>query len=140
MADSFVHPQTCGFAKVVAYSVFTNQPNITKEVNEGNAKFKARILQEQHAQFRRVFVDRSDAFRIDYRQFQRSLQTLKQIFSRWGRDKAGEKQRYTSTFSATNWTKLSVAKKEQHTFSKCKGCFRSFTEIQGMFPVKSPKF
>ena len=90
--------------------------------------------------FQRVFVDRSDAFRIDYRQFQRSLQTLKQIFSRWGRDKAGEKQRYMSTFSATNWTKLSMAKKEQHTFSKCKGCFHSFTEIQGMFPVKSPKF
>ena len=130
MASSLVNPLTCGFAKVAVHFVFSKKKNIDREKGEGMSKYKARIFQLQHEEFQYIFKDRKEAFKVDYKNFQRSMQKLRQCMAEWGRNGSTESKRlYLDSFSVEKWDKLSNAKKDQHTLSNCKGCYHHFPEI-----------
>lgn len=140
MANSLLNPQTCGFAKVAAYSVFKKTPKLQKAQNEGTQKFKARILQTQCKEFEEVFKDRASVFKPNCTEFFKSAHKLKRLFVKWNKDDSNSKKVYEEHFSIEKWIALSKAKKEQHTLSKCKGCYHNFPKLQSSFPVKSKHF
>ena len=78
MASLLISPLTCGFAKVAVRFVLSKK-NIDREKGEGMSKYiKARIFQLQHEEFQNIFKDRKEAFKVDYKNFQRIMQKLRQ--------------------------------------------------------------
>ena len=134
MAVSLPDPRVCGHAKVAAYHVTrTSTVNVSKHQREGAAKFKGKICRQQHDDFIRIFEDRKSEFTIDYKQFVKNLSPLKDIFVKWAGKGQKQKEKYLETFSVKNWTKLSNAKKSEHTLKNCKGCYHNHPEVHSMF-------
>ena len=100
MNSSFINPLTCGFAKGIAYHLSATRSKVSKENNESNSQYKARIFQQQYTDFNKIFQERSDAFNVNYNLFTENIQSLKQKIQKWGREKADKKRAYLETFSS----------------------------------------
>ena len=136
MSLSFIHPLTCGFAKCAAHFVLSK--NFTEDKTENIKQNQARAFLHRYEVFKDIFKDREDAFDVEYKTFLKNLQALRKCMTKWSRNgNSQEKKTYLETFALEKWQKLSNAKKEQHSLSKCKGCYHHFPEVQAMFPVKS---
>ena len=99
MSVSFLCPNTCGFAKVVAFEL---SKDISKTLEwskgESSAKYKSRVLTEEYKQFKSVFAPVADNFNIEYTKFVQKLPSLKDAIQNWSRTKRDEKQKYLDTF------------------------------------------
>jgi len=138
MSGTFLCPNSCGFARVAALEISRKTTNlIRKETGESNTKYQARLKQEVFKKFQSTFEHCNDKFNIDFMQFNKRIQGLKDTFNKWNFRKADEKSTYISTFSLDSWAKLSVARKNEHSFSNCKGCAIRYMQVQSFFPVKS---
>ena len=112
-------------------------PKLKRDAKKGSAKYKARVLQGQYQEFKDLFADRGQEFTLDQLEFNKRTPKLKETMKTWSKNKPKEKQLYLETFSSEKWKKLSNAKKQQHTLSKCKGCHHHYLKLQSSFPVKS---
>lgn len=69
-------------------------------------------------------------------QFDRDCNTILDSFVKFRNDIKVPKKSYLVKFSASEWSKLPNAEKEQHTLSNCKRCFELHFEHQSAFPLK----
>ena len=138
MAGTFLCPNTCGFAKVLAVEVARQiSSSIVRDPGESSTKFQARLKQEVFKAYNTAFSDCREQFSIDFVKFHKKLPGLKEAFHKWNFRKANEKSRYLETFCKANWEKLSPTRKKEHCLANCKGCAVRYSEIQAYFPVKS---
>ena len=136
---SLLDPRMCGFAKVAAFHVFkTSAAKVSRQPNEGTAKYKAKVCRKQYDDFLEIFDDRRSEFTVDYRQFMRKLPALKEKFLKWSGRRQKQKEEYLETFSVEKWTQMSNAKKFEHTFVNCKGCYHYHAEVCSYLISKSP--
>lgn len=141
MVATLICPTSCGFARVAALEIVRETTKTFKRENgEGTAKFKARLMQECYRQFNEVFKDRAEDFAIEFLKFQKKIPALRAMFSNWNPRKKEEKENYLKTFSSKNWEKIAPAKKNEHSFANCKGCYHHYPEVQALLPVKSNQF
>jgi len=138
MVGTFLCPNTCGFAKIVAVEVAREtSSSMRREKGESNTRYQARLKQEMFKKYNDTFSDSVERFSIDFLQFHKKLSGLRETINKWNFRKSDEKSKYLETFSQKNWIKLSVARKREHSLSNCKGCAIRNTEVQSYFPVKS---
>ena len=138
MAGTFLCPNTCGFGKIVALELARGIKDcVAREAGESNIKYKARLLQEQHEQFKTIFSSIGQSFHIDFTKYAKKLPSLKEAINKWNPRKSEEKKKYLATFSRANWEKLPEARKQEHSLANCKSCSLRFADIQALFPVKS---
>lgn len=139
MSGTFLCPNTCGFAKVVALEVSREvSKRSSKEPSESPTRFKSRVKSEEYGLFQSYFTDTSEGkLQVNPAHFAKHLPSLKGAFNRWNTRKLHEKSRYLEHFSLKNWCSLSTARKKEHTFSNCKGCSIRYAPLQALFPVRS---
>jgi len=129
-----VNPETCGFAKVAAFNAAKESRAILKEKNSS----KSQELQETFKLFCDALKEHSNAQEIDFQTFVRRFPYFEAVIKKWNPRKKAEKDTYFAKFSSESWTNLSQAKKREHSFSNCKGCYQNYADIQALFPVRSP--
>lgn len=138
MAGTFLCPNTCGYGKIVALELSREAgKSLPRKKGESNTRFRARMLHEQHQQFKSTFSIVEEGFNLDFNKFTKKLPSLRDAINKWNFRKVEEKKRYLSTFSRANWEKLPDARKKEHSFSNCKSCALRYADIQALFPVKS---
>ena len=141
MVATLICPTSCGFARVAALEIVRETTRtLQRENGEGTAKFRARLMQECYKQFEEAFEDRAEEFSIEFLKFQKKIPSLRAMFSNWNPRKKDEKKKYLETFSIQNWKKMAPAKKSEHSFANCKGCYHRYAEVQALLPVKSNQF
>ena len=123
MVVSLIYLETCGFAKVAAREVLeTTRREIKREPEESILTFRSRLSAVQYHRFVIAFNDRKENFAIPQKYFHAKLTDLQQKFSRWNSRKIEERTHYLNMFSATIWSILSLAQKDEHSLMDCKGC------------------
>ena len=138
MAGTFLCPNTCGFAKTVAFELTQEvKKSLKQEPDEGYANYQTKLLREQFRQFKGVFSGAGNNFDIEYSKFVTKLPTLRDAIVKWNPRKFEEKKKYLKTFSRENWEKLLDTRKNEHSLVNCKSCCLRFADIQALFPVKS---
>ena len=141
MVVSLIYPETCGFSKVIAWEVLeTTRREIKREPEESISTFRSRLSVAQYQLFVIAFNDRKENFAIPQKYFHAKLTDLQKKFSRWNSRKIEERTHYLNTFSATTWSRLSLAQKDEHSLMDCKGCAQRYSQKQLLFPVKSKQF
>ena len=119
MVVSLIYLETCGFAKVAAREVLeTTRREIKREPEESIFTFRSRLSVVQYQRFVIAFNDRKENFAIPQKYFHAKLTDLQKKNSR----KIEERTHYLNTFSATIWSILSLAQKDEHSLMDCKGC------------------
>lgn len=141
MSGTFLCPNTCGFAKVLALQVSRDVGrSYLKEKNESPTRYKSRVKDIEYERFQSFFTETQEGkLPVSLVNFSKNLPALKNAFNKWNTRKLEEKYKFLQTFSIENWEKLSSARKKEHTFFNCKGCALRFCDIQAYFPVKSPR-
>lgn len=140
MSGTFLCPNTCGFAKVLALEVSreVGRSNL-KEKNESPTRYKSRIRNVEYDRYQSYFTDASQCkMDVSLASFTKNLPALRNTINQWSTSRLNEKYKFLQTFSVDNWEKLSPARKREHTFTNCKSCAVRFTDIQAYFPVRSP--
>lgn len=138
MAGTFLCPNTCGFAKVVALEVSRKvAESLRREEGESKTKHHIRLQHEQYDQFKSFFSIVKESFNIDFTKFIKKLPPLRDAIKKWNFRKANEKEKFLETYSCVNWEKLSENRKKEHTFTNCKACALRHADVQALFPVKS---
>lgn len=138
MSGTFLCPNTCGFARVVALELSRKTAgSLRKQQGESSTKFQARVKQEIFKEFNIAFSECGEQFLIDSLKFHKKLPGLRATFTKWNFRKAKEKAEYLEVFSIENWKKLSSPRKKEHSFANCKGCKVRYVSTQAYFPVKS---
>lgn len=133
MVATLICPTSCGFARVAALEIVRETTRtLQRENGEGTAKFRARLMQECYKQFEEAFEDRAEEFSIEFLKFQKKIPSLRAMFSNWNPRKKDEKKKYLETFSIQNWKKMAPAKKSEHSFANCKGCYHRYAEVRGL--------
>ena len=124
MSGTFLCPNSCGFAKVVAIEVAREVGSLTKkESKESETKYHARLKQEQYNQYTKDFSEvAKEKFRIDFASFNKKLPNLREKFTKWSFRKKDEKEKFIKTFSREQWRNLPVARKIEHSLANCKAC------------------
>ena len=136
MAGTFLHPNTCGFGRVVAFEA-SGKVTLPKEKGESPAKYTSRLQRQIYEVFTTTFSEVRGNFVIGFDLFRKKLPTLKDAYRKWNSRKREERKLYFETFSSAKWEKLSLARKKEHSFSNCKSCSFRHADIQAIFPVKS---
>ena len=140
MVISLIHPHTCGFAKVIAWQLTkVTQKETQRMKDEGQAKYRSRVMAEHHKRFLGIFSECKDNFAIDLQCFEKKFPDLQQKFVRWNSRKINERSIYITTFNVDTW-KLSPSKKAEHSLMECHGCAHGNSYEQLLFPVKSKQF
>ena len=115
---SFIHPRTCGFAKVALWEISKAVIASSKRSeNETPSRHKQRMAHEQFQRFNRKFAGFD--FQIDLSTFQKKLPDLRKKFYKWNPRKAEERMQYTTTFSMERWEQLSQERKSEHSLTNC---------------------
>lgn len=141
MVISLIHPNTCGFAKVIAWQLsHVARKETTRLEDERQAKYRARVMVEQHRRFVETFSECQGNFAIDFHCFQTKFPGLQQKFTRWNSRKMNERSIYLTTFSIEKWTQLSSSEKDGHSLMECRRCTQGNNYEQSLFPVKSRRF
>ena len=140
MVISFIHPHTCGFAKVVAWSAIKLVVGeITKrDTNESPTQYETRKMQRIFDVFQENFHG-NPRYEIDFKTFREKLPDLRKKISKWNSRKIDARQRYLETFSCEKWRQLGSEQKAEHSLMNCKGCVHRYVEIS-LFPVSSQQF
>ncbi|KXJ04729.1 hypothetical protein AC249_AIPGENE8671, partial [Exaiptasia diaphana] len=140
MSGTFLCPNTCGFAKVLAVEAARHvERNHLKENNESPTRYRSRQVKElEYKQFQSYFTStKENKMLIGIASFSKNLPSLRKALNQWNTKKLEEKNRFFQTFSLESWEKLSIARKNEHTFANCKGCAVRYAAIMHSFPVKS---
>jgi hypothetical protein len=122
MSGGFCSPTTCGFAKVPAiYSA-----KKAKGLDCDPAKSpKSQEIEARYKCYCKCFVDNQDGFKIDYKTFNKRILAFQAVV-----------RKFFTEFSCERWFGLSLARKNEHTFANCKGCYQNYAQIHAWFPVK----
>ena len=137
MSGTFLCPNSCGFAKIVALEIHRSTV-LTRQQDESKTKHQARLKLEQYNKFKSTFSsDDRDSFSIDFVKFHKKLTVLREKVNKWNVRKLDEKSKFFDTFSLENWESLSDARKKEHSLANCKGCAVRYANVQAYFPVKS---
>ena len=122
MSGTFLCPNSCGFAKVVAVQVSKEAAGLIKKAeNESATKNCARIKHEQYTLFNSEFSEAgTNKFYIDFASYHKKLPNIREKFSGCNSRKKEEKVKFLSTFSREQWRKLPVARKKEHSLVNCK--------------------
>ena len=107
---SILDPLTCGFAKVAAYTVFTEP----YEKVENKKKFE--ILLDVF----KSYFDNNQKFEVDVRVFTRFYAIVKNIRS-LGKTYPKQRKDVLDFFSKKSWVSLSKEEKEKQIYD-CEGC------------------
>jgi len=134
MSGTFLCPNSCGFAKVVALEIARGTA-LTREQDESTTKYQARLKLEQFHKFKNAFS--SESFLIDFLKFHKKLAALREKVNKWNTRKLDEKRKFLDTFSLKNWDSLSDTRKKEHSLANCKSCAVRHASVQAYFPVKS---
>ena len=123
MVISFIHPTTCGFAKVIAWQLAkSTQSKAERSEGESLPKFRSRISMLHYDNFVQAFTECKENFSVDFAAFQCKFPELKKKFVRWNSRKINEHVVYLATFEAEKWKKLTSSKKAEHSLMNCVGC------------------
>lgn len=135
MAGTFLCPNSCGFAKVVAIQVAREaDSSVKKESKESDTKYRARLKQEQYKQYTNEFAEITQGnFNMDFTRFHKKLPNLREKFSKWNFRKKDEKLKFIEAFSRDSWRKLSFARKKEHTLANCRACAVRHSTEQAYF-------
>lgn len=134
MSGGFCSPTTCGFAKVAAlYSA----KKAKSSVHDPAKSVKSQVIEARYKYFCETFADNQDGFHIDYKTFNKRFLALTSVVRKWNPKKKAEKTKFFTEFSVERWLSLSQSRKNEHTFSNCKGCYHSYPATCALFPVKS---
>ena len=109
---SILDPLTCGFAKVRCFFIFTCKS--LKTVGDEP------LLKTRHKEFNAAFGD-MESFQVDALVFRRFKGIVKNIH-KLGKEKKQEKSDIIDFFSQSNWDKLKVGQKKQHSLFNCPAC------------------
>jgi len=141
MSGTFLCPNTCGFAKVVALESSREiSKSFSKEPSESPTRYKSRVKAEEYSLFQSFFTETKEGkLEVSPAHFSKHLPALKNAFNKWNTRKLHEKVKYLEHFSLKNWCALSSARKKEHTFLNCKGCSIRYSSIQALFPVRSAR-
>ena len=94
MSGTFLCPNSCGFAKVVAVEISREAAGLVKKAeNESATKYCARIKQKQYNMFNSEFSEvGNNKFLIDFANFQKKLPNIKNKFSSWNSRKKEDRE------------------------------------------------
>jgi hypothetical protein len=141
MVISFIHPTTCGFAKVIAWQLAkSTQSKAVRSEGESLPKFRSRISKLHYDNFVQAFTECKENFSVDFRAFQCKFPELQKKIARWNSRKINERVVYLATFDAEKWKKLTSSKNAEHSLMNCVGCSRRYSYEQSLFPVKCNQF
>ena len=137
---SLIHPHTCGFAKVAAWTAARAVLSETeRDVNVESLKdYESRKVQCIFGKFEDNFNGNSN-FEIDFKTFRKKLPDLRKTFSTWNPRKFDERQKYLTTFSCEKRRQLGNERKAEHSLMDCQACSHRYVE-QSFFPVSSKQF
>ena len=139
--STFLCSSSCGFAKVVALELGRRvNAEVLRDGKEGQAKFRARKLQEHYKRYVELFKEQEGSFSIDINKFRKKLPQLRDFFKSWNPRLKDEKDKFITHFSIDSWEQLSLARKKEHRFANCPGCKKRDLEVQALFPVRSKQF
>ena len=139
MVVSFVHPNTCGFAKVAIWRITRDATvKIKRLENETPYQHRLRTFQVIHERFSQSFPGKK--FEVDFKTFMRKLSDLRKKISNCNPQKKTEREQYFDAFSVDNWKALSDQHKAEHSLTDCRACFQKHSIHQAFFPVQSKQF
>ena len=138
MSGTFLCPNVCGFAKVVALEIGKEvQNSIKKKECESVKDYRNHVKEEQYKRFNNSFSETGGKFDIDITKFHKNLLNLKSKVRKWSPRKSAEKSEYLNTFSIESWNNLPMARKREHSLANCRGCAVRYANVQSYFPVQS---
>ncbi|CAB4002168.1 Hypothetical predicted protein [Paramuricea clavata] len=141
MVVSLIHPNTCGFAKVIAWQLEKSTASTAiRSDGESLPKFRSRISKLHYENFIEAFSECKENYSISFATFQKRFQDLHTKFVKWNSRKINERVKYLATFETEKWKKLPSSKKAEHSLQECRGCSHSYSYEQSLFPVKSKQF
>ena len=141
MVLSLIHPNTCGFSKVIAWQLAKSTwSKATRLERETLPKFRSRISKLHYENFIQTFSECKENFCVDFATFQSKYPDLQAKFVKWNSRKINERAIYVSTFDLEKWKKLPSSKKAEHNLVECRGCSLTYSYQQSLFPVKSIQF
>ena len=141
--STFLCPSSCGFAKVAALELGRRvNAEVLRDGKEGQAKFRARKLQEHYKQYVELFKGQegNNYFSIDINKFRKKLPQLRDYFKSWNPRLKDEKEKIRKHFSVESWEQLPPARRKEHRFANCPGCKKRDLEFVALFPVRSKQF
>lgn len=141
MPGTFLCPNTCGFAKVIALEADRETSRLhLKRQNESSTCYKARVKSEEYKLFQNYFTETRDGkMDVSFGNFCKNLPALRNTINKWNTRKLEQKKTFLQAFSKESWAKLTLAKKREHTFVNCKSCAVRYASEQASFPVRSPR-
>ena len=138
MSGTFLCPNVCGFAKVVALEIGKEvQNSIKKKECESVKDYRNHVKEEQYKRFNNSFSETCGKFDIDITKFHKNLLHLKSKVRKWNLRKSAEKSEYLNTFSIESWNNLPMARKREHSLANCRGCAVRYANVQSYSPVQS---
>ena len=141
---SIIDPLSFGFAKIAAFTIFTEKHNVKKAGNEADRELQGKILQERYRKYKEYFdVDNNENLSVDYKQFTHNFPKIVNHIRKLNKRQMATKNMLLKTFSKDKWTALSEKKKKKtHNLSNCKGCFtdKELKVSLSKFPIYDIKF
>ena len=141
MSGTFLCPNVCGFAKVVALEIGKVQNSIKKKECESVKDYRNHVKEEQYKRFNNSFSETGGKFDIDITKFHKNLLNLKSKVRKWSPRKSAEKSEYLNTFSIESWDNLPMARKREHSLANCRGCAVRYANVhvQSRFLISKAK-
>ena len=133
---SIIEPLCCGFAKVAAYTIFSNKQHLERHPGECSAKFKSRQCMFKYNTFREFFAD--EKFHVDYKTFINNFPKITVQIATIAKKNPQHKREILNTFRLENWKEMVSTKKNLHSLTDCKGCshHEQYNALLSLFPVK----
>ena len=134
---SIIDPQSCGFAEVCCYNIFTKIKNSSRE-NMGNPKHnQSQVLKERYQLYLEQFSGEIHGA-VKYTSFSNIFKKIVPHLQSLGKKHPDKKNLLFDIFSAEKWSDLGERKK-QHKIFDCSACLNnpSWKNALAMLPCKS---
>ena len=138
MVISLIHPHTCGFAKVAAWSAAKLSMEVKRNAMESDKHYEGRKVRHSFEKFVEHF-EGNPKFSVDFTRFKEKLPELRRKFIKWSPRKIHEREEYLDCFSCENWQQIGAERKAEHSLMDCQACSHRYVE-QSFFPVSSTQF
>ena len=130
MPSSFSDPLCCRYARTLAFLLVNNKIEDHKNL----------LHREQYEYFNGFFRDYQQNFNVAQTAYCKQIQVLKKTFGRFSKDNPLGRKEYLEIFKPEAWTKLTQAKKREHSLENCIYCKTFHAREQSLFPVLALKY